>query len=111
MLMKKSKARFRYCKNCIKGIPVGINEEILCRNKGIVSGDFYCSGFTYFELDSLNKQLSYHCSDCAFFTFSPHPNNNNYGVCSMFSVRKCDGSLKNACSKFSKRKPHSAIVS
>jgi len=102
--MKKNKAKFNRCENCIKGIHVGINDEILCREKGIVSGDFYCSGFLSFDFESFQKQLKYHCSDCAHFTFTPTASNNYYGVCSMFSVRKCDGSLKKACSKFTKKK-------
>ncbi|MDD4295871.1 MAG: hypothetical protein PHC69_02825 [Ruminiclostridium sp.] len=102
--MKKNKANFKYCKNCIKGISVGINNEVLCRDKGIVSCDFYCSGFLSFDFDSLQRQLKYHCSDCAFFTFTPTAHNHNYGLCSMFSVRKCDGSQKRACSKFTKKK-------
>ncbi|NLY18269.1 MAG: hypothetical protein GX045_04835 [Clostridiaceae bacterium] len=106
--MKKKIVKVNCCKNCIKGIHVGINNEILCREKGIVSGDFCCSGFMYFDLDSLQKQLKYHCSDCAYFTFTPTANNDYYGVCSMFSVRKCDGSLKKACSKFEKKKQRTA---
>lgn len=102
--MEKNNANFKCCKNCIKGISVGMNNEVICRDKGIVSGDFYCSGFMSFDLDSLQKLLNYHCSDCAHFTFYPNSHTNNYGVCSMFSVRKCDGSKKKACSKFTKKK-------
>lgn len=102
------KTNYKCCKNCIKGIPVKISNEILCREKGLVSCDFVCSGFMSFELDMLQRQLNYHCSDCAFFTFTTDACNDNFGVCSMFSVRECDGSLKKACSKFTRKKQHIA---
>jgi len=101
--MKKSALLVKCCENCIKGISVGIRNEVLCREKGIVSADFYCSGFMTFEMDSLHRQLDYRCSDCIHFNFVPDSHNSSYGICSMFSVRKCDGSIKKACSKFRKR--------
>jgi len=104
--MKKNKERSKCCKNCIKGMPVGVNNEVLCRDKGIVSYDFYCSRFLSFDFDLLQRQMKYHCSDCAFFTVASaaHNHNHNYGLCSMFSVRKYDGSQKKACSKFTSKK-------
>jgi len=103
MQMKKNSLNIRCCKNCIKGIHVGIRNEILCREKGIVSPNYSCSRFMAFELDTLQKHLGYRCCDCIHFTFSPDSRNSNYGVCSMFSVRQVDGSEKKACSKFKKK--------
>lgn len=102
-MKKNNSPNIKCCKNCIKGIPVGIRNEILCREKGIVSPNFCCSGFLAFEMDTLQKHLGYRCCDCIHFTFTPDSKNSNYGVCSMFSVRKIDGSEKKACSKFKKR--------
>ncbi|NLX78240.1 MAG: hypothetical protein GXZ01_12905 [Clostridiaceae bacterium] len=106
--MRKNDGNIKCCKNCIKGIHVGIRNEILCREKGIVSPDFCCSRFMGFEPETLQKHLGYRCSDCIHFTFMPDLRNSNYGVCSMFSVRKVDGSEKKACSKFKKKGKRSA---
>ncbi|HEY8421562.1 MAG TPA: hypothetical protein VIL05_07475 [Thermoclostridium sp.] len=105
--MKKNSFNIRCCKNCIKGIPVGIGNDILCREKGIVSPNFCCSRFMAFELDTLHKHLGYRCCDCIHFAFSSN-SDSNYGVCSMFSVREFDGSEKKACSKFRKRSKRTA---
>lgn len=101
--MKKDGLNIKCCKNCIKGIPVKIRNEILCREKGIVSPDYCCSRFMAFEPDALHKHMGYRCCDCVHFTFTPNSQNSNYGVCSMFSVRQFDGTEKKACSKFKKR--------
>jgi hypothetical protein len=101
--MNKNNLIIKCCENCIKGVPVGIGSEILCRDKGIVSSDYCCSGFIAFEPITLQRQLDYRCSDCTYFTFTPESQNSSYGVCSLFSVRKCDGSLKKACSYFVKK--------
>jgi len=96
--------RKRMCMNCVKGLPVGINGDILCREKGIVTWDYCCPNHRFFYMEDLMKMEFYRCSNCEFFTFHPHPYIPSYGVCSLFSVRKCDGSAKKACSKFVKRK-------
>ena len=94
----------RMCMNCIKGLPVGMNSDILCREKGIVTWDYFCSSHRFFYLEDLMRMEFFRCSNCEFFVFHPHPYIPSYGVCSMFSVRKCDGSAKKACSKFVKRR-------
>ncbi|HOK42115.1 MAG TPA: hypothetical protein PLD49_00395 [Thermoclostridium caenicola] len=94
----------RMCMNCVKGLPVGINGDVLCREKGIVTWDYCCPNHRFFYMEDLMKMEFYRCSNCEFFTFHPHPYIPSYGVCSLFSVRKCDGSAKKACSKFVKRK-------
>ncbi len=98
----------RTCKNCMKGKPMGLTNDILCREKGIVSHDYCCPSHRYFIMDDFKKLDFYRCSDCEFFIFHPHENINSYGVCDMFSVRKCDGNARKACSKFVRRKENSA---
>ena len=93
----------RMCMNCVKGLPVGMNSDILCREKGIVAWDYCCSNNRLFIMEDLKKMEFFRCSNCEFFTFHPNPYIPSYGVCSLFSVRKCDGSAKKACSKFVKR--------
>lgn len=106
--MEKNHLQDKSCKNCIRGVAVGIRNEILCRHKGVVSPDYCCSRFMTFDPETLERPPVNHCSDCVHFTFTPDSHNSNYGVCSMFSVRKCDGSRKKACSKFSGRNPRTA---
>lgn len=96
------------CKNCMKGKRIGITNDILCRVKGIVSEDYCCSSHHYFIMDDFIKLDFYRCSDCEFFIFHPHEHISAYGVCGMFSVRKSDGSVRKACSKFVRRKEHTA---
>jgi hypothetical protein len=106
--MRKKNFQDRSCRNCIRGIAIGIRNEILCREKGVVSPNYTCNRFMGFDMEPLQRQMDYHCSDCLYFTFTPDSHNSNYGVCSMFSVRKCDGSQKKACSKFTKRSSRTA---
>lgn len=96
------------CKNCMKGKRIGIANDILCRVKGIVSEDYCCSSHHYFIMDDFIKLDFYRCCDCEFFIFHPHEHISAYGVCGMFSVRKSDGSVRKACSKFVRRKEHTA---
>ena len=98
----------RTCKNCLKGQRLVFNNDVLCREQGIVSGDYCCSAHRFFNFDYLKKIDFFRCSDCEFFVFHPHDSICTYGVCDMFSVRKCDGSTRKACSKFVKRTEHIA---
>ncbi|NMA66476.1 MAG: hypothetical protein GX957_09600 [Clostridiaceae bacterium] len=92
------------CKNCLKGIRLGFNNDILCREKGIVSSDYCCSSHRFFIFEDFRKVASYRCSDCEYFILFPNEFIPTYGVCDLFSVRKCDGSIRKACSKFVRRK-------
>jgi hypothetical protein len=105
---KPVKKKRKSCKNCVKGRPTGLTREILCWEKGIVSEDYRCSSHRFFIKDEIRKHSSYRCSDCEFFILHPNDYINTYGVCDLFSVRKCDGSIKKACSKFVKRSVNSA---
>lgn len=122
LLRKKEKAKSvenlpaiqpkrRMCLNCIKGRPVGMNNDVLCREKGIVSWNFCCPKHRFFFKEDLMQRETQRCCNCEFFLFHPHPYNPSYGVCGLFSVRKCDGSTKKACSKFIRRKEQSALIS
>ncbi|NLL96568.1 MAG: hypothetical protein GX227_05605 [Clostridiaceae bacterium] len=92
----------------MKGKHMGLTRDILCREKGIVSQDYCCSSHHFFIMDDFKKLDFYRCSDCEFFIFHPHEHIKSYGVCDIFSVRKCDGSARRACSKFVRRKEHTA---
>jgi hypothetical protein len=96
------------CKNCLKGKRLGFNNDVLCREKGIVSADYYCPSHRFFIMDEIKKTESLRCSECQFFVFHSHVSIPAYGVCDMFSVRKCDGSTRKACSKFVRRREHIA---
>lgn len=96
MKLKKS------CSNCLKGKPVGINNDIFCREKGIVSPDFCCSRHRFLPETKPAKEQKYMCIDCANFTVVAGKSNKNEGVCELFRVRPFDGCQKSACSKFVK---------
>lgn len=98
----------RMCINCVKGMSVGMNSDVLCREKGIVSWNYCCMRHRFFFKEDLLRREYFRCCDCQFFIFHPHPYNPSYGVCGLFSVRKCDGSSKKACSKFVRRKEQTA---
>ena len=92
------------CKNCVKGKATGFSQEVLCWEKGIVSEDYYCSSHRFFVKDERENPKLLRCSNCEFFIIHPNDYIDTYGVCDLFSVRKCDGSIKKACSKFVQRK-------
>jgi len=45
----------RSCKNCLKGKRLGFNNDVLCSEKGIVSGDYCCSAHRFFNFDYFKK--------------------------------------------------------
>lgn len=98
----------RTCKNCMKGMLLGFNDDILCREKGVVSSDYFCSSHRFMNMDDFKKIDFFRCNECEFFIFHSHESIPDYGVCEMFSVRKCNGSNKRACSKFIRRRENSA---
>lgn len=87
----------RSCLNCIKGTQVPINKDILCREKGIVSPDYVCTGHRFSPITKPSTS-SKKCIDCSYFILSE--NQGSLGTCKLFSTRKADGTIKNACSKF-----------
>lgn len=98
----------RSCKNCLKGSRLELNNDVLCREKGIVSADYCCYSHRFFILEDFSKLQFFRCCDCEFFVFHSHETINTYGVCDLFSVRKCDGAVKKACSRFVRRTAHIA---
>ena len=94
----------KFCSNCVKGMPISINKDILCRERGVVSPDYVCSKHRFMPEPKTYRDLNYKCIECSFFTVeeADQENSPTLGLCQLFSVRKYDGSLKSACSKFSK---------
>ncbi len=102
----------RLCKNCMKGTTICVNNDILCREKGIVSPDYVCSNHRFQPEPKSFKEMDLKCIDCEHFILSVNTKDlKTYGVCHLFSVRKCDGSKKKACSKFVRRKEKELEVS
>ena len=91
------------CINCIRGYVISINNDIVCRDMGIVSPDFYCKKYRAVP-DNLKQENK--CINCENFSLEiiTHSGISSMGLCQLFSVRKFDGNKKNACSKFVKRK-------
>ena len=93
------------CINCIKGSPVPVNNDILCREKGIVSPDYVCRRHRFQPDPKSFKDLNYKCIHCENFIINSKSScsSETIGLCRLFSVRQFKGEEKNACSKFVKR--------
>jgi len=93
------------CGNCIKGIPVPINNDIFCREKGIVSPGFTCRRHRFMPEARPFKEMNYKCIHCENFILNAGASEklSSIGLCRLFSVRQFDGEQKNACSKFAKK--------
>lgn len=92
------------CYNCMIGKSININDDILCKYKGVVSRDYSCSKFK--KMPVLHDLIKVnHCIECHFFDIRiPEQNaSDSIGLCQLFSVRYFDGNAKRACSKFSKK--------
>ncbi len=97
--MKQKKS----CSNCLKGTCIGVNSDILCRVKGVVSPDYVCFGHRNKPEQKSIKEMNYKCSDCEYFELDNQFNDETaFGLCSLFSVRHYDGKARKACSKFIK---------
>lgn len=106
------------CSNCVRGIKININRDILCKIHGIVSMDFRCAKYirrveTWSSFDYKPK-----CIECEFFISAKNEPANSpddelikqplydaeldpsMGYCQLFTVRQFDGERKTACSKF-----------
>lgn len=92
----------RTCNNCLKGTAITINNDILCIEKGVVSGDFVCSKHRYMPAFRAVKRKIYSCVDCENFIIfnTSDVDGRATGVCNLFTVRKYDGRQKKPCSKF-----------
>jgi hypothetical protein len=99
--MKQKKS----CSNCIKGTPLPINNDVFCREKGIVSPDYSCFKHRFMPEPKSFKEMNYKCIDCQNFIVNIRLSDisRSIGLCQLFSVRQFDGQHKNACSKFVKK--------
>ncbi len=90
------------CNNCAKGVRVKINRDIFCRIHGIVSGDFYCARYSRRVEAWLPNERKPKCIECEFFIPESSENAQDpaNGYCQLFTVRRFDGEIKSACSKF-----------
>jgi hypothetical protein len=74
-------AQKKSCSNCINGVAIPVNDDILCRYKGAVKC-IHCENFIITSKDPVSSTT--------------------IGLCQLFSVRSYVGEEKNACSKFIK---------
>ncbi len=90
------------CNNCAKGVRVKINRDIFCRIHGIVSGDFCCARYSRRLEAWLPTERKPKCIECEFFIQDSSENGQDSanGYCQLFTVRRFDGEIKSACSKF-----------
>ncbi len=94
----------RCCGNCARGIKMGINKDILCRAKGVVSKDFVCSRYKMPPAAWTASERKPKCIECEFFISSESGESSGpMGCCQLFTVRYYNGEEKSACSKFSKK--------
>jgi len=93
------------CRTCLKGIPLSINDDILCYKKGVVSSDYVCSKYKPNYFAKQTRQDGNKCIDCINFILDDQISgqSSTIGLCQLFSVRTFDGTRKNACSKFVKK--------
>jgi hypothetical protein len=93
------------CSNCIKGKILPINDDIFCPEKGIVSHDYVCSKHKLNLTHKTSRETGSKCIDCENFILDTQGSDDpsSIGLCRLFSVRKFDGTRKNACSKLVKK--------
>ncbi len=93
------------CNNCLRGIQININNDILCLIKGPVSSDFFCKSFKMIPSREITNEKIYKCIDCSHFIkhVDLHTQTQNaIGNCHLFTVRTFDGGERRACSKLVK---------
>jgi hypothetical protein len=92
------------CRNCLKGIPISLTGDILCKYKGVVSTDYVCIRHKFIPELKTYREMDYKCIDCANFCIKPssydQTSDLTIGLCKLFSVRHFDGTQRKACSKF-----------
>ncbi|MDP4181473.1 MAG: hypothetical protein Q8942_10310 [Bacillota bacterium] len=96
----------RTCSNCIRGTKISVNNDVLCRHDGAVASDYCCAKHKYAPVNQFDAANSLKCINCENFILNiANPKDApSIGLCQLFTVRQFDGSSKNACSKFVKRK-------
>lgn len=93
------------CGNCMYGVRVSINNDILCRLKGVVSRDYSCGKHRMNPVRKPFIEVRSKCADCEFFILTgKNPDSPQaIGYCQLFTVREYAGDQKNACSKFCRK--------
>ncbi|HHV95135.1 MAG TPA: hypothetical protein GXX37_01440 [Clostridiaceae bacterium] len=69
--MKYTKA----CRNCIKGRPISLTGDILCKYKGVVSSDYVCIRHKFIPNLKTFREMNYKCIDCVNFCVDRIPVN------------------------------------
>lgn len=95
----------RSCSNCIMGINISINKDILCRDKGVVSPDYVCRRHKFAPVSKFDtNNVVNKCIDCEHFIIDSKSGDELIiGLCRLFSVRKYNGKERKACSKFTRQ--------
>lgn len=97
------------CRNCLKGRPICLTGDVLCKYKGVVSADYVCIRHKFIPELKTYREMDYKCIDCANFCVKHgsydqdpgcHIPGYSIGLCKLFSVRQFDGTQRSACSKF-----------
>ncbi|NJD02539.1 MAG: hypothetical protein FIA99_08085 [Ruminiclostridium sp.] len=90
------------CRKCIYGLTNSVNRDILCRIKGVVSQDFTCSKYKVVSTARGIHTQKNKCMECEFYITDAANSLEpiTIGFCQLFTVRKFNGGMKNACSKF-----------
>lgn len=103
--------RSKSCRNCLKGMAISLTNDILCREKGVVSGEYLCSKYKAPPSLKTPKELNFKCADCENFKESVALSVNDavVGTCILFSTRPFDARKRGACRKFMIRKIREVI--
>lgn len=93
------------CSTCMNGLTNSFNRDILCRIKGIVSPDFACSKYKAISMARSTFSQKNKCMECEFYIVDAANSVEPVaiGFCQLFTVRKFNGGIKNACSKFTRK--------
>ncbi len=91
------------CKNCERGLSLHLTNDILCKYHGVVTPDYVCFRYKERMCQTSSKEAGFKCIHCENFIVHIDSPNEDVGRCKLFSERKFDGTVRNACSKFSKK--------
>jgi len=93
------------CCTCVNGLTNNLNRDILCKIKGVVSQDFACSKYKAISMTRSILAQRNKCMECEFYIIDAANSVEPVaiGFCQLFTVRKFNGEMKNACSKFTRK--------
>lgn len=94
------------CKYCVRGVPVPLTKDILCRQKGIVSSGYICPKYKPSPTEKTPRELNYKCSECKNFSesISLSGRSSTIGTCILFCTRPFEANMRSACKRFELRK-------